>query len=432
MARHIVWIVLLSALQFRLLAQTPPPSTESFSQVSGTLNVVLANKSGIVVAADSRATTLDGGRLTRTDSYQRLFRTGSRSALTIAGLLGAGGIDPFRLDTIGRILGRYGRSGMPDERGDPEFVTGWLTGDLGLQVDRLAAVFGTFKALSAFPDLRLIATVAGYDKEDRLAIQQTRFEPASKPLVARGRPVPDIEVVTQNHVISEFNWLAVGVRAIAEAILAGAYEMDAPIYRTYIKATREGSRGDLSLEALEGLVRLIFRETIRHEVGVGGTVQIAVIPSKGLPRFPPSTFLTPEIRLGGGSLVIGAENPFMAREWTHGANFRTSQNFDTLAMTSTFVANEFHDLTIPLDENDYYGNIFRRCTFRYTGKGTVSFANNDVESCALEISAVTKVLPPAVLWLKGKVPTLVEKKGFPSRPLLVTPKWVVQQSGPSR
>src|SRR5437762_13613722 len=61
------------------------PSTD-FPHTSGSLNLVLANKNGFVIAADSRGTHRTSTGVSYRDEYQKLFRTGPRSALAIAGL----------------------------------------------------------------------------------------------------------------------------------------------------------------------------------------------------------------------------------------------------------------------------------------------------------------------------------------------------------
>lgn len=70
-----------------MVSEIFPTNQTSTWAVSGTLNLVLANRNGFVVAADGRGTNKDGGVIDCSDDFQKLFRTGKRSAMAIAGLL---------------------------------------------------------------------------------------------------------------------------------------------------------------------------------------------------------------------------------------------------------------------------------------------------------------------------------------------------------
>jgi hypothetical protein len=256
-------------------AQTPPASTD-FPHTSGSLNLVLANKNGFVIAADSRGTqhTRDGD-LYR-DEYQKLFRTGPRSALAIAGLL-AGGAKPFELETIARILRRFGPAGLNDGRGEVGMVHDWLELEFSHQLQRLAAVWATFPDFGE-QDLRLIATVVGFDAEANVIVDQVQFVPDG---LLMGN-IPAIKPVSlPKIVVRDFDWRAAGMPSIAADILHGRLIVPTSAVADYLERMKEKRLASASLEELRRLTEVVFQQTMSHEPRVGGPIQMAVIPREG-------------------------------------------------------------------------------------------------------------------------------------------------------
>jgi hypothetical protein len=385
---------------------TPSGGSDVFSHASGTLNLVLANKHGVVIAADSRGTWKDshGTVVRREDNIQKLFRTGNRSALVIAGLL-AYSPYPYSLETSSRLLGGFGREGLPGNLGDPDFVIDSIQSDLGPQLSRLSAILSTYDEINP-GDLRLIATIAGYDKAGSLQVRQITFSRENAPVLANGKNIWLVDSsMSQKKTVTGFDKFTAGMPEIAEAILAGQYATSDPAVLKYFGALREGKRDELSLESLQSLAEAIFRETIKHEPGVGGDVQIAMIPADGKPiwRLKPTQKST--TLLGGALLIVGGHNPFVDPQWMKGAHVEMAQSFDSLNVDAVFVGTRFEDLTIPLDENHYFGNTFRQCTFLYSGAPLVKFGkNNKTIDCRLEIKAGLKTLPSEVRELKSRCP----------------------------
>jgi len=399
-------VVGLSQEVFPEMLDRPSGGSDDFSHASGTLNLVLANKHGVVIAADSRGTWTDlhGRVVGREDKFQKLFRTGNRSAVAIAGLL-AYPRYPYSLETSSRLLGRFGLEGLPDERGDPDLVTEWHESDLGLQLTRLSAILSTYDEINP-ADLRLIATIVGYDKTGSLQVRQIAFTRETAPVLTNGKNIWLVHSsISLKKTVTGFDKFTAGMPEIAEAILAGQYATSDLAVLKYFEALREGKRDELPLESLQALAEAIFRETIKHEAGVGGDVQIAMIPADGKPIWRLKPMQKSRILLGGAALIVGGHNPFVDPDWMKGAHVEMAQNFDSLNMDAVFVGTQFENLTIPLDENHYFGSTFRNCTFLYAGAPLVKFGkNNKTIDCRLEIKAGLKTLPPEVRELKSRCP----------------------------
>ena len=109
-----LWIILAAFTS----SMVCPRATAQEPMSSGTLNVVLANKNGFVIAADSRRSSstgtfsCNGIQQSYCDDSQKLFRTSKSSAMAIAGFA-AGGSNGTPLDlTIASVLRkRFGPGG---------------------------------------------------------------------------------------------------------------------------------------------------------------------------------------------------------------------------------------------------------------------------------------------------------------------------------
>src|SRR5262249_20833391 len=121
-------LLLLSTVFFQpgLRAQ----SNDAATLTSGTLNLVIANKNGIVVAADSRMSSDApfpcGRALTlHCDNSQKRFRTGSRSAMVIAGFAVGRWGSPLDLSLASLLRNRFGVDGRREPEGGVRDVEEW-------------------------------------------------------------------------------------------------------------------------------------------------------------------------------------------------------------------------------------------------------------------------------------------------------------------
>jgi hypothetical protein len=127
--------------------------------------------------------------------------------------------------------------------------------------------------------------------------------------------------------------------------------------------------------------------------------------------------------------VVGATNPFITPDWQRGAVVEMAQNFDALDTDYTFVANHFRNVSISLDQNDYYGNVFESCTFLYTGGPRISYGNNTETNCTIEIAPGVEHIPAVVNDLRRRCqPT---SSSTPKRLLLKTPHWTTTRISPT-
>lgn len=145
---------------------------------SGTLNLVLANKKGIVIATDSRMssdTPFPCGNLMQRycDNSQKLFRTGDRSALAIAGFAVGKRNSPVDLGLASVLRKRFGTGRLPGEQGEVALVAEWAELALQQVLTGVAALYDPTTTRS--DNLFLMATFVGFDKKAEPVIKQRKY-----------------------------------------------------------------------------------------------------------------------------------------------------------------------------------------------------------------------------------------------------------------
>ena len=161
---------------------------EATQVLSGTLNLVLANKSGFVIAADSRITDPKTGNYV--DTCQKLFRTSPNSALSFAGFATALGNTPFEFEIPAVLRSRFGKSGISDGRGAPLFVEGWIEG-LVIHLTKVAVIL---EGMGIPIDCPLIVSMAGFDSQSIPELRKITLLPVKRCCGAQGEDLPIFEV----------------------------------------------------------------------------------------------------------------------------------------------------------------------------------------------------------------------------------------------
>lgn len=355
------------------MSQTPDRSTGRVSlDAHGTLNIVLANRNGFVIATDSRLTRSDG---VHHDDGQKLFRTAPEAALAFAGFAYkiVGGVE-FEIPAT--IQTRFGPAGVDDGRGSPMFVASWASG-LSLYLTRIALVETAYQPSPSLSPL--ILTAVGLNKQRLPEIRQVRFSASVQRLGAQGQEVPLYEAKEEPPVVaSTFKWKAEGVPSVATEILTGRYSGRDPNIKNYIRGLRKHKEDAMSLEQMKNLAESLFRETEQtpwivngfdYSKTVGGPLQIGIFPAQGTVIWEQQTFPPKVSLLYRTGLEIGAVEAAPAR--TKRANLFWLEDFFTEPIAVKFhmfyYGNVFVRKAVSLDGNIFISNSFEDCTFEYSG-----------------------------------------------------------------
>ena len=239
-----IWTVTISLPS--ALGQRPVGDEAVIS--SGTLNLVLANRNGFVIAADSRRSALnsfsctDGTPAKRArdigyfycDDSQKLFRTGTHSAMAINGFA-VGGYSRLQLAVASVLRKRFGPHGIADNRGGVTMVGDWSSWALEQALVGVAALYDP----PDLPESSMVfgATYAGFDTDGHPILRQQAFRGSWKPSPLPDKPVPEYTISDSHNVlVNRFIPVAAGIPHVANAILkefiAVPTQLSSPITRS--------------------------------------------------------------------------------------------------------------------------------------------------------------------------------------------------------
>jgi hypothetical protein len=210
---------------------------------------------------------------------------------------------------------------------------------------------------------------------------------------------PDYQVTSAEAKGTEFLKVAAGITNVADAILSGIYKTNDPVIQSYKQKLNKKLLDGMSLQEMLALATAILRETRKYTQLVGGEDQIGVFPVSGevqwhLPEVLPSaTQLSPRFMLWKG-LHCSNEQPRCRGHFTY---FQDFQRPIEETITKFFLASQFRDIPVALDENFFVDNNFKNVTFQWRG-GTFPFMRgNTFDQCVVELPEGRKLPPDSEL-----------------------------------
>jgi hypothetical protein len=387
---------------------------------SGTLNLVLANRNGFVIITDSRRSSqppfqfLCSGRMSdHCDDSQKLFRTGPKSAVAIAGFAAGGAGTPFDLEIASILRRKFGADGLSDDaifgtNGLPERDSTKQVGDwcalvlepalIGIESFELMGRPHTYAEIGArlgHPYFAL--TVAGISHDKLPHIRKIDFLFTSiYPLFGVDTDTPLFQLADREQKADHFISESAGIVDVADQILKGqtvdTEALEDRAVKKYLARRSAGRLDGLSLKDMKALAVSILRATERkHGPGVGGGDEIGVFTAKKnsewyLPDLPQTTTLPIPFVLRAG-LSIGAERSTWIPDFSQVTAFEPFllQEEEGRIVPQLFLGNAFRDVTVRVDGNYFIGNHFASVTFLYDG-GPQLLADNRYDSCTVIIS----------------------------------------------
>ncbi|MBZ5663050.1 MAG: hypothetical protein LAO30_00460 [Acidobacteriia bacterium] len=381
---------------------------------SGTLNLILANKNGFVIAADSRMSSdtpfeCEKGLPKRLycDNSQKLFKTGNRSAMVIAGFA-AGRAEPpspFDLVVASVLRKSFGPCGQrifqvttgPEPKGEVVCAPDAMALPVWAQIDlvpALTAVASLYDPEHLPSDkMFFVTSFASIDKQGKISIQQQYFN--GHWVYASGNvPVPVYSVSrTPGDVVDRFYPVAEGINDIALQVLRGQYESPDPTIRSYYRRLLAGPSGrdSMTVSEMRELARVILRETRKaHRNFVGGPDQIGVFPVKGQPSISglaglsKDKQLTPRFFLNS-CLVYDKDHRGSNGPCMNGTLHEDFMRPLDEVIAQFFLASRFKDVSVAIDNNYFVRSEFDGVTFKYTGKKPPFALGNTYNDCSVEL-----------------------------------------------
>jgi hypothetical protein len=400
--RGIVTLILLASIATVQSVDAQGQDSEVRPTVaSGTLNLVLMNKNGFVIAADSRMSSsmpfpcaVTGKSQTYCDNSQKLFRTGPNSAMVIAGFaVGAHNNSPLDLVVASMFRREFGSAGLPGEMGMPGAASDWAEHALTQALIGIASLFKPSDLPASA--LSLTTTFAGIGKDGAPIVKQLVFTETWHPAGPLSVMAPEYQVRPAEAKVTKFLPVTAGITCVADAILSGIYKSDDPIIQSYKQKLSTRLLDDLSLQEMDALAKSILRETRKFTSLVGGENQIAIFPATGhvrwhLPQVLPSaTQLSPSFMLWKGLLCLDQQPQCHG----HLSYFQDFQHPIEETIPTFFLASQFKNISVALDNNFFVDNSFEKITFQWQG-GTLPFMQgNTFFQCVVELPE-GRELPP--------------------------------------
>jgi hypothetical protein len=332
----------------------------------GTVNVVLANASGIVVLTDSMLTDQNGHQLP--EPGQKLFVLDDNSVCAIAGLYqGAGAFKELNISTRSKIY-TFANSLKNSKKS--------LT--LEEKLDALVFLFGTVIDTMAnanglehvpFPDPRIELTVAGYDLDGvgkvlkaTVSIQHRRFQ--GYDTLASYEPI----IFASDRLAHQTS----GLNKEVEAILANptATVADPVLDKCLLASTQRG--GTLSLDEMNQLASRLARVAAGTHPEVGGDDQVALLRKNSPPEIHQRKFEDPplsptfDVYSNMTFTTTSASLPDVAERLKAYRPTITGRPH----VASLYIESSVNSFWIPMDGNLFIGGTFVGCTFYYDGGRT--------------------------------------------------------------
>jgi|SRR5579862_1229807 len=444
-----LWIVLALTSSMVCLGAT---AQEPMS--SGTLNLVLANKNGFVIASDSRRSSSTGTFLCNgiqqsyCDDSQKLFKTSKSSAMVIAGFAAGGrGGTPLDLAVASVLRRRFGPGGnrafhrdgsgkttVVDASEVPVFEgvgfdSFWTKMALGSALTGVASLYDPTSLPES--DMDFIASFAGI-ADGKVVLKQQKFQGSWISSGDKTPVVPDYKVLSSDVPVDGFVHLTAGITRVADAILAGDYKTTDPaIKRYYSKLHDQASLDSMSVDEMTELARASLRETAKFTDYVGGPDQIGTFPVNGeaqwvLPDLPKELALSPRFWWQSCLMYIKGVPP-VRRSCAKGTFFEDLQHPLDEVIAQFFLASEFNNVSVMLDNNYFVRSRFENVTFKYLGAPFLAL-NGTYINCRVEFSGDAALPRGSEIFdhcEKIKVKTVNLDDGTIGRPS----KWELKQGG---
>lgn len=351
------------------------------SPIRGTINVVLANKNGIVAVTDSMQSYRDPASGTfkqLPEPGRKLFRLDDKTICTIAGFgsVPVPAIPEITSSSIG-ILQLYKENSQNTvQTFDTNFVNlGYL---FKLHLETIADVLNTYPP----GDYRFQLLMAGFDNDGTPKIGKLMLGMT----VQRNGIFSSVDEMSEIQIVaSHFAYYLAGQPDVARLILENpALRPNAPIVRKYAQA-----RDSLSLGELKELALFLSHETAIGNPTVGGEDQIAVLSDRKVQSVQQPTFAQP---IAGSTFSLAVDTGDIGGE----GELITMPGMILIHST---VQNKAR---YPLDGKSFFRSEFLDSRLHYDGGLLRLDSSNSISRCVLVLGPNAKNNPQRVADLRRR------------------------------
>ena len=418
-------------LRFVFFTQTQPP--EHVTESHGTVNVILANRNGLVAVVDSMLTmkTDKGQTVKQEPNGMKLFKVDDKTICMMAGFYsfpGALNMDEFAV-MFPAIVGRYVKMSERESQLNPltfsakvELLERVFITELRNSLTAYLAFNPAFRVSSSDP---IVLTLAGYDLDGSLKIAEFELKPGrsgdgvsldllSLPIAqdapsceAAGKiddspadlvglpPIAMFERLPPIRTIGKSFFCEIaGLDKVAIQLLAHP-ELHPQIRSLNDYARSEKTHRPLSTAEMRTLALDLERETANDEARsrtnyVGGDARIGVLEHGQVTEAPPTTAL--ESSTGSGLRLTPLEGSSLNCMNTKVRAFGTGSS-RSLYQAKLFIT----ECAQPLDGILFHDSSFTNSVLTYDGSGPLLFPHsNSVVGSTLVLGPSVKLDDPLV------------------------------------
>jgi hypothetical protein len=362
----------------------------------GTINVVFANRNGVVVLTDSMIT--DGNRQLA-EPGQKLFRIDDKTVCAFAGFFSGGaGFSELYIQS-GGIIQDYAAK-LAKQRLSIRMEDKLRTLSFLFQRHLRALSLARWSVgLQTKPELyTVLLTLVGYDIDGVLKVGTIQIDGTY------GTPEGNLKDFGVVQAPDDFRYWVIGERAIADEILANPENFPQQAIARYAAALRRDNGRSLQLSDLEALAVEIKDLTSLRSPSVGGPNQLAIFFAGSLQTFQQPPFSSPRSPI---DFMIVANNYFEG-------GLPVKSNVALLV-----ASNAFANAELRLDNTYFLGNRIKNSTLIFDG-GLLRFdSSNTLVNCKLVAgprvnrdSQEFKALVKSFQWkeISGLAPTLPPRR----------------------
>jgi hypothetical protein len=340
-----------------MLALLVGPALYSQPPSHGTINILVANRNGMVLVTDSRASDQFGHKIH--DRAQKLFQIDSVTVCSIAGF----GTDPgphgklieTASGAIFSIVEGLAKSGSKLSFEDKVSV---FTKTLSTQLVAVETEYEyAEKSKSPRPPPQvLIMLFAGFDTNGSAAVAKATISVKSTEIIDSHKQFGSDVDIKIEPIDKGFAYLTAGVDQWAQDRLQRptAFENEMEL-KAYSQRFRDGRTAELNLDQLERLARYLESDTSRSVSVVGGPIQIATLSNNHVQVTLP------------GNLIVDP-SPY-STVFVFYNQVEDSPIFPMImpARHTVFVNNDCTNAAFVLDDETYIGGKYSNCNFYFDG-----------------------------------------------------------------
>ncbi len=252
-------------------SKIPAPLSNESAVNHGTINIVLANRNGMVVLTDSMATSGDNQL---PNPSQKLFKLDDKTVCAIAGFLSGPAPAEDVLTETAAIIRGFSRQLATEQVRSIEAKLRDLAFIFEVRLTSLADLRQASGDTDRVKDYALDLTIAGYDTDGLPKIGKLSLRAS----LVNGRFDSSTQTLDMKIVRDELEHQTAGIPALAEELIAHPdLQPENPALIAYAASMRNDRGNSLSISQMTDVAKDLALQTHNADPRVGGPNQIAIL-----------------------------------------------------------------------------------------------------------------------------------------------------------